>query len=225
MVRPAPPERYTGTPHLLTLPAGTVLSRVHRVAYGSCDFNPVASHVVFGGGRFDPTVLDPYGFLYAGESDATAVAEALLRDIDPDDRGYRFLHKKYWTGKQISRIRLRAEVQLVTLRTGQDLGAVGAGTWLVDCEADDYPQSRAWAHWLRTLSPEWAGLTWLSKREPGTASFILFADRCPEGLLAPAGGPLGTTPCNFDDPEGFSWLREHLTPYRVSIRARAQRGA
>lgn len=217
MIRPAPPQHFTGAANTYTLPAGTVLSRVHDAADPATSFKPIAADVVFGGGRFDSTQLDVYDYSYAGETDATAVAEALLRDIDANDRGYRFLHKKYWMGRQLSRIRTTADVELVTLLTGADLGAVGVGTWLVDCDPDEYPQSRAWGHWIRSISVGAAGFAWLSKREPGTTSYILFEDRCPPGLLVDESGPLAGD-CLFDATDGGTWLRDHLARYRVAIR-------
>jgi len=199
------------------LPVGSVLSRVHRSAYAGLDFNPVASDVVFGGGRFDSTVADPFGFLYAGVSDATAIAEALLRDLDSNDYGARFLAKKYWGGRHLSRVTTTSDVELVALRTGVDLGAIGVGTWLTDCDPDEYPQSRAWGHWIRGIAPHVAGFVWLSKREPGADAYIFFDDRCPPGLFAPTPGPFAGA-CDFDDPVGRQWLRDHLAQYRVAIR-------
>jgi len=220
VIRPAPPQQFGGAANTYTLAAGTVLSRVHEVAYPATSFKPIPADVVFGGGRFDSTQLDVYDYLYAGETDAGAVAEALLRDIDANDQGYRFLPKKFWTGRRLSRVRTTVDVQLVTLRTGVDLGAIGAGTWLVDCDVDEYPQSRAWGHWIRSISGSSAGFAWLSKREPGTTAYVLFEDRCPPGLLVHEPGPLAGG-SSFDDADGGTWLRNHLAKYRVSIR-RAQ---
>jgi RES domain len=215
--RPAPPTKFNGAAHVVTLSAGTVLSRVHRSAYGGLDFNPVASDVVFGGGRFDSTNADPYGFLYAGVSDATAIAEALLRDLDANDYGARFLAKKYWRGRQLSRLKTTTDLELVALRTGTDLGAVGVGTWLTDCDPDEYPESRAWGHWIRSIAPGAAGFLWLSKREPGTDAYVFFDDRCTSMTFTAAPGPLPGA-CDFDDVTGRQWLRDHLAPYRVTIR-------
>lgn len=200
-----------------TLPSGTVLSRVHRSAYDGADFNPVASDILFGGGRFDATPLNPYGYLYAGASDSTAIAEALLRDLAANDRGYRFLPKRVWGGRQLSRIETAADLEIVSLRTGQDLGAIGTDTWLTTSDADRYPQTRAWAHWLRAQCPTVAGIAWLSKREPGTTSYVLFGDRCAPDDISVGASPIPGSAA-FDDPDGFSWLRDHLLQYRVSVR-------
>lgn len=219
MARQLPPGRFDGEVATFDLDAGTVLSRVHGSAFGPTTFNPVASEVLFGGGRFDSTREDPYSYLYAGESDRAALAEGLLRDIEANDRGARFLAKKYWRGRQLSRLQTTVPLRLVSLINGEDLGAIGQDTWLTTCDGDDYPQTRAWAHWLREVEPDAAGLAWLSKRHPGSMVLCLFEDRCPVGALAPVAGPL-PGPCIFEQGPGFAWLRETLAGFRVAIRRR-----
>ena len=171
----------------------------------------------FGGGRFDGTDLDPYPFAYFGESDHVAVAEALLRDVPADDRGARFLAKRYWTGRQISRVELTQEAKMVDLRSGPALGAIGQDTWLTTCGPEDYPQTRSWAEWLRIEAPDAHGITWLSKREPGAEVYVFFGDRTAAGALTGVAGPVaGDAP--FDKDQGFAWLKATLATYRVSIR-------
>jgi RES domain len=216
--RQAPPTNYSGTIPLTGLPGGTILSRVHDAAYPLTSFNPVASDPLFGGGRFDATPADPYTYLYAADLDDGAVAEALLRDIDANDRGARFLAKKYWRGRALSRVVLNQDVTLVELRSGKQLGAIGQDTWLTTCDSDDYPQTRAWAHWLRREARTAQGIAWKSKREPTAVALVLFGDQCPTDLLSEAAGPLAPDPCTFDSTAGFEWLRVTLAEYRVSIR-------
>jgi hypothetical protein len=217
VTRQPPPPSFTGSPHLTTLDAGTVLSRVHQTRYAGREFNPHGSDVLWGGGRFDSTDRDPYPFLYGGQSDDVAVAEALLRDIDADDRGSRFLAKKYWRGRKLSRLITTQDVQVISLRTGKDLGAIAQDTWLTMCNAQDYPFTRDWARWLRDQAVDAAGIVWYSKREPGQESFVLFEDRCPTGLLENVPGPVASE-CVFEEDKGFAWLRTTLAPYRVAIR-------
>lgn len=218
VTRHQPPERFTGTVPTSTLAAGTVLSRVHLTRFTADAPNPNPADIRFGGGRFDGTDLDPYPFLYAGANDQAALAETLLRDLDPDDTGARFLAKLYWRGRQLSRLETTNDLELVTLCSGTDLGAIGQDTWLTWCGPDDYPQTRAWAQWLRTEAPNAAGVTWLSKREPAVPSFVFFGDRLPLDPFSHSPGPLDPKDCNFDADDGFTWLQEAMRSYRVAIR-------
>jgi hypothetical protein len=203
---------------MATVPPGTVLSRIHLDRYAVESFNPVEADVVFGGGRFDGTERDPYEYMYLGDTDATAVSETLLRDLPPRRGGGRFLPKVTWKGRQLSRVLVVNSLELISLRTAIDLGAVSADTNLVHCDADDYPATRRWAEWLRTQAPAAQGITWESKREPYASSYVLFGDRVAAADLAPDTGPL-TVPCTFDSPAGIDWLKRHLVDYRVTVRA------
>lgn len=191
---------------------------MHSTRFPANSPNPNPADIRFGGGRFDSTDLDPYPYLYAAANDHGALAETLLRDLDPDDTGARFLHKPAWQGRQLSRLEITADVELITLRSGTDLGSIGQDTWLTWCAADDYPQTRAWAEWLRGQTPAAAGIAWLSKREPAVESYVLFGDRLPVNPFASSVGPLYPTDCAFDSDQGFAWLRDALRPYRVAIR-------
>ncbi len=118
-----------------------------------------------------------------------------MRDLDPDDAGSRFLHKPAWRGRQLSRLETAADLELISVRSGADLGAIGQDTWLTWCAADDYPQTRAWAQCLRDEAPTAVGIAWLSKREPAGESCVVFADRLPPDPFLIAPGPL--------DPQGL----------------------
>jgi hypothetical protein len=217
MTRQAPPARFTGSPHRWTLPGGSTLSRVHQDRFASTSFNSVSSDVLFGGGRFDATDRDSHGFLYAALKDGAALAETLMREIPSDDRGYRFLRKPLWRGRELSRLSTTSNLSLVALRTGEELGAIGQDGWLTSCDADEYPQTREWSRWLRLQASDAHGATWLSKRDPGEIVMVLWEDRCPPDALVPAAGPLpGRT--RFDNLDGFDWLRDALARYRVTIR-------
>jgi hypothetical protein len=200
------------------LPGGSLFWRVHRTEFDSAAFNPVGAEVLFGGGRFDATEACVYGFMYGALREETAAAEVLLRDVPADDRGARFLPRKYWRERRISALRTNQDVELAAIRTGRELGAIGQDTWLTTCDPREYPQTRAWAHWLREAAVDAAGIIWYSKRDPGQAVLILFEDRCPPGFLRPEPGPL-TDGVSFDDAEGFAWLRGTLRAYGVTVRA------
>lgn len=217
MTKRPPPRDFRGAPNTTPLAAGTTLSRVHLAKYPAEGFNPVEADLLYAGGRFDSTEQDTYGFLYAGLTDGAAIAETLLRDLPANDRGARFLPRVLWCDRQLSRVATTTDLTLITLQSGSDLGAIGQDTWLTMCDADDYPQTRDWAHWLRGINQDAHGIIWLSKREPGVPVVVLFEDRCPPAVLAPSPGPL-PMPCHFGDPTGATWLKTQLAPYRVSIR-------
>ena len=214
-----PHARYEGTPSLFRLPAGTVLTRLHSAEFEVTDFNPTVAEDAIQGGRFDATPEDEYAFLYAAGDDATAVSEALLRDIPGDDRGMRALLTTRLHGVRIGWIRTSQELQLVSLRSGTDLAAIGQNPWLTTASADEYGMTRLWASAIREWAPWAQGLTWRSRREPEGFAYILFADRCPVRCLEEAvrGMPLQLAERNIGSGFGRLYVDEILTRYRVSL--------
>jgi hypothetical protein len=216
-----PPERYSGTPSRRPLRHGTCLWRVHGQAYDARSFNPRLSDTLFGGARFDATDDDRYPYYYAALDENTAIAEVMLRDLAPDDYGMRALPRTAVTGRKVSCLVLTKDLQLVSLVTGRDLGAIGQDAWLVTAPAHQYPQTRAWAHWLRDHATWAHGFVWSSLRDPGSMAVVLFGDRCAADF-----GPdyehalLHEVPelaVKLDDKAGADWLNRVLEPYRVAI--------
>ena len=68
-----------------------------------------------GGGKFDGTAEDPYGFLYASSDDGAAVCESLLSDIPPTPLGARLLPRIAVVGRALGWIETRRELALVRL--------------------------------------------------------------------------------------------------------------
>lgn len=215
-----PPNTLTTTPALVTIPSGTVLFRVHQTKFTADAFNPVASHRYYGGGRFDSTADDSYGYLYAGEQVATAVAETLLRDLPVENWGARVLPRVRVRGRRISAIATTTEVTLVDMRSAVGLASVAQDPWLIWTDPRDYAQTRHWGHWIRSQVPTAQGYVWPSRREPPTRAFLLFDDRLPTGAIdvvpnhpdVPAGPH-----ADFDTPSGIRTLRKMLAVYNVSI--------
>jgi hypothetical protein len=222
MANVKPPASYAQTPAPTTLSAGTTLFRVHLKRFSGAVFNPTPSHRYYGGGRFDGTDDDPYPYLYAGSTVDVAVAETLLRDLSPDDAGIRQLPSGRVVGRRISSLEITADLELVSLCTGADLGAVAQDTWLTTCDPRDYAQSRHWAHWIRSHTKTAAGYVWLSRREPGQTAYVLFGDRIPPGAITASADP-AVPPgdlADFDTPRGRRALRNRLTRYNVALSRR-----
>jgi len=211
-----PPDTLTGTPGKVTLDRGTLLHRIHSSRRPATDFNPRPAHCLYGGGRFDATSCDRYGYLYAGLGPAAAVCETLLRSLPFDPTGApRLLPHRAVEGRRLSTLRLTADLTVLPLMSARDLAAVHQDTWLVHAEAQEYPYTRDWAHWIRRNAGTWAqGMVWPSKREPMERTVVLFGDR---------GGLDGTLPADledvvdFDTAEGLDWLGSVLGAYHVQL--------
>ena len=172
---------------------------------------------MYSGGRFDATLGDAYPFLYAADDDATAVSEMLLRDIPSDERGDRFLPAARLRGLKIGWIRVTRELELVSLRSGADLAAVGQDTWLTTTA--EYAVTRQWASAIREWAPWAQGLTWRSRREPDGFAYLLFGDRCPEAPIKEAvdGRPLPMDARDLESKLGRLYVDDLLSLYRVAV--------
>lgn len=214
-----PPQRYAGRPSTLLLPSGTTLTRVHSTAFGVTQFNPTLALDDLQGGRFDATPEDEYAFLYAAEDDATAVSEALLRDLPADEFGARLLPRVTLSQLSISWLRAKGDLELVSLRSGQDLAAVGQDAWLAASPAADYAITRRWASAIRGWAPWACGLTWRSYREPEGFAYVFFADRCPEGCFEEVtdGLPVPPGDQSLDAGPARLYVEELLASYRVVL--------
>lgn len=217
----APPSGYDGTPHRYLLGRGSCLWRVHNRRYCARSFKAVPSDPHFGGARFDATASDDYPFYYAALDQVTALAETLLRDLHPDDRGMRVLTGPARVERQMSGLTLTRDIELVSLIDGKDLAAIGQDAWLVTASGAEYAQTRAWAHWLRRQATWAHGFVWDSLRDRGHLAIVLFGDR-----LTAAFGPdyervlLHEVPelaIGLDDKAQTEWLKKLLEPYRVTV--------
>jgi hypothetical protein len=208
-----PPADLVLRPRRQSLPAGTLLWRVHRRTHPAGEFNARGSDTLWGGGRFDGTTQCPYPYLYAAFAQATAVAETMLRSMPFVGRRPRILPRAAVQGRRLSALTLAADVDLLALTTTPALAGVGQDEWLVHAEPVFYAQTRDWAHWMRDRTPWAQGLIWPSKRDLGQEAIILFGDRCAPSLLSPA----PAAGCDLDDEPGRVWLNALLADYRVHL--------
>jgi RES domain len=208
-----PPERFTGRPQPYDLPAGTRLWRVHHKKRDPDGFTTRLADQNFGGGRFDATPLDPYPYYYAGLEAGTALAEVLLRDVHPDDRGFRRIRRQAVRDRRAGVVRTTVDLSLVSLLTGPALAAVAQDTWLVHAEQRDYHATRRWASWIREQAPDAHGLIWPSKREGNAEVVVLFGDRCGPDVLTGAASSV----VDLDDVVGAVWINALLAQYRARI--------
>ncbi|MXY10420.1 MAG: RES family NAD+ phosphorylase [Acidimicrobiaceae bacterium] len=220
-----PPARYAGKPHVRPLSASTVVARIHSTRFGPTQFNPryFSADREGLGGRFDSTSDDPYSFLYAAEDAGTAVSEALLRYLEPDDSGTRMLPRSLVADKMISWIETQHDLELVDLSTGGGLGAIGADHRLTTATEREYHMTRRWSAWIRRQTkhvPHIAqGLIWQSLREPAGYACVFFEDRCPRDAfkICTVGLPIPAAERKLDHGAGRDFLEEILKSYNVAL--------
>lgn len=214
-----PPAAPPGEPSIVVLPRGTRLSRVHSDGYAATAFNPTLADPHWGGGRFDATEADRYGYLYAGDDDECAVCETLLRDLPLESGKGRILPRRAVAGRVLSRLRLTADVSLVGLCDGKQLARLGQGdTWLVSCPSSEYGASRRWGHAIRRWAPAAAGLVWRSRRDASKRAYVFFEDRFSARFEEDGRGipsTLGGLP--LDSGVGERYLLEILSEYWVTL--------
>jgi hypothetical protein len=217
-----PPADFDGTVNRYVLRRGSCLWRVHRHPdYDPWAFKAAVADLLYGGARFDATEADRYPFLYIALSEETALAETLLRDIEPDDHGYRVVPGQAVADRRLAALVLIKELQLIRLVDGTDLAAIGQDSWLVTAPAAQYPQTRDWAHWLRGLAPWAHGLVWDSLRDRGGFAIVLFGDRLARDFGADYEKALlleiPELAVYLGDKAGAAWATERLRFYRAVV--------
>src|SRR5699024_1953458 len=214
----APPVAPKGHPVEDSLVVGDLLYRVHKSEYDGDSYNPTLSHRYFAGGRFDPTVDDPYGQIYAARRVETVLAETLLADVEPDHRyGIRLPATKY-IGRSLSVLQVNQPLRLVSLRTAPALSALGQDSWLTQIDWSQYAQTRHWGHWIREVAPWCMGFVWMSRRDPAHEAYILFQARAPTGAISCAKEcETDSARVDFSTPSGRVELRSRLEPFGVEI--------
>lgn len=162
-------------------------------------------------GRFD-CQANEYGYLYAGETRASAIAEAFLRGPVVQDPSARFMRLARLDGRVLSRLRVTTKLALVDLCVAAGLGRSGQDAWLTACDEVDYPIAQRWATAIRRWAPDAAGLLWMSKRDNVHEAAILFSDRMPMGAIT------GEVVRRLDSPLGVTLVEKVLARHDVALR-------
>jgi hypothetical protein len=174
-----PADGITAVPVFETLPASTLLWRIHHSDAAPDAFPPVVAGL---GGRFD-TSTPGVTQLYLGDSPHAAIAETILRDAPLVDTGARQLPFSGVSGRSISRLVTECDLVLVSLH-GPDAAVIGQGAWLTKSAPDDYPLTRAWADALCAAAPDAAGLVWRCRFDEDRLAYAVYADRVASGSFA-----------------------------------------
>ena len=214
MPRQALPNHHVaGSACYHTIPAGTLLWRMHQSRHPADSFAPPRPDPIFTGARFDGTSLYGYDYYYAAETPQTALAEVLLRRREFTGVSGRLITREEVAGRRLSAVVTTTALKLVSLLSMTDLAAVSQDDWLLNSDDEGLAYTRAWAGQLWKAEPEAQGLIWMSRRNMPERAIMLFGGRC------------GRTPLqirthetiDLDDPAGLARANEMLRPFRASI--------
>ncbi|HSL81660.1 MAG TPA: RES family NAD+ phosphorylase [Thermoanaerobaculia bacterium] len=208
---PAPPaDPKELDPATVTLPAGSVLFRVHPERLAATAFNPGHGE----GARFH-FVDDGSGgtvpSLYAAETRATAIAETVFHDVPLRPRGDRRVSSWKLRGRMLSSFRTRRGLSLVQLHH-PGLGRLGLEPGeLTATDPSEYARTREWAQALHRHGGH-EGLVWVSRLHNTGRAYTFFGDRVSAGALEARGDSLP-----LFEPPGLEVVYELAEAYGITI--------
>lgn len=204
-------------PRTAVLGSGTVLWRVHGSSRGPIEFRSTGAESKRADprlhgeqGRFD-CQRGEYGYLYAGETRNSAIAEAFLRGSTVSDPSARLLDRRRAEGVVLSRIELSGDLVLADLRGAAGLARIGQDAWLTACPEVDYEVTQDWATAVRRWAPASQGMVWQSKRDNLHFAAVLFDDRGAPAALR------GDVHRRLDEPNGLIYLTRVLSELNVAL--------
>lgn len=144
--------------NVLSLPAGTVIHRIHDKRLRAEQFNPGIN----GDSRFAPIKTpdgSPIPTSYAATTFGCAAYETIFHDIEP---GALFKSVSWTTIEKLSysTLELGRDVRLAKMFSADLMKWGCARTQLIDTPPSTYPQTRLWSaavHESKTRSTEWCG--------------------------------------------------------------------
>lgn len=175
MLSPPPRRKPSGHPVIGTLPAGSVLRRVHG-SHAADEFNWTAQPTVLTGGRFD-SLDGAFGYAYLAETASGAIAETVCRDLPLGGAG-RQVPRAVLAGRVITSVELVRDLRVLELH-GADLTQVHAPLDLTKCDAGQFVTTRRWAAALRTWMPDVDGFRYRCRHDEDELAVVLFDDPAP----------------------------------------------
>jgi hypothetical protein len=153
---------------MLTISAGTVLSRVHRASHDPIFFGPAADPATGNreppSNRFD-SLTGAFGVLYAGQHFAGAFVETILRNPQ-----LRFVSRSYVEQRAVTKIAAIREVRMVDFH-GPGLSAVGLTNAI---STGPYEPCWAWSDYLWAHPDQPDGIAYVSRHDPQQICYAIF---------------------------------------------------
>ncbi|MDQ6659030.1 MAG: RES domain-containing protein [Actinomycetota bacterium] len=199
-------------PTIETVPAGTVLYRVHDPVLPS---GVVNDGTVMNPGFGKPTRFAFFGdppvpALYAADQPEGAVHESILHDAEPGS----FIPQAQWQTKVLTAIEVTADLAVAAFRSDglRRFGLFPAD--LTDTNPSEYPETVKWpeAVWRDGLHD----VAYRCRHYNSSEAVCLFGDRLPTGALRVARTHADTR--LFALPEDAEWLASLALAMRVVLR-------
>lgn len=207
---PPPPDPFD--PVFETIPAGTVLYRVHEPSYPNGVVNDgTAMNPGYGKRRRFAFFGDPIvPVMYAAYRPEGAVHESILHDAEPGT----FIPQMQWRSKILSALTVATAMTVASFHSDglRRFGLFPAD--LTDTLPTAYPDTVRWAHaaWLAGAQ----GVSYMCRHYNTSKAVCLFGDRLPVGTLHPV--------ADHDDARVFAlpmdsdWLASLAFAMRATIR-------
>ncbi|MEO5964320.1 MAG: RES family NAD+ phosphorylase [Candidatus Limnocylindrales bacterium] len=196
---------------MTSVPAGTVLFRVHAARRGSSEFNPGLG----GQSRFAPLLAGAppvvVPTLYASSSIAGAFSESIFHDVP-----YRGIAKRILISRLaeyvLSALVAQREIHVAQL-AGAGLRRVGVRRRdLIDGGPLTYTSTVRWAAALHDCPAQPGGLLWTSRQDDTAQALVLFGDRVAETRLLAISGPIA-----LGSPPGLDLVEQAANAAGISV--------
>lgn len=201
-VTPDPPVPFEPLP--ITMPATTIMYRMHDNRFRTNEFNPGPK----GAGRFHFFGTPMVPVLYTAATEAAAVAETLLRNV-PATGGH--LAYGEYQSKVMAALELKRDVRLASF-LGTDLRALRVSPeQLTTTPGENYPHTRKWAEAAHTAGFD--GIAWMSRQDNSDRAYMFFGDYVTEDDfdVVPGSGRLFAVGPDRD------WLIDFCTPMHIEV--------
>ncbi|WP_108258080.1 RES family NAD+ phosphorylase [Mangrovicoccus ximenensis] len=180
---PHPSRLRAAKAAFVTIPAGTVLHRIHPARFGAAAFNDTER----GNARFSP-IRDPAGriipTIYAAESFDCAAAEIILRSPDVPETDpvtgqppLTIVFPSDYAGHAHSTVAVAEPLLLVDLTVAGQRALGVEHNALIAGPTASYPAVRAWAEAIHSALPQAQGLFYHSHQLGPAGALVLFGDR------------------------------------------------
>ncbi len=169
---PIPPSTLVCNIH--TLPAGTVVHRIHDTRFSAGQFNPGV-----GNSRFAPITAagrSRIPTIYAATTYECAAFETTFHDIDP---GALFKSVPWTTIEKLSysTFKFTREIRLARFFSADLMKWNCSRSQLIDTPPSTYPQTRQWSKAVHDSDDSIDGTIWTSRKYDEEKVMLLFGSR------------------------------------------------